>query len=480
MNELQTLNLGINLYNSSVQTLATMMDILLKSMEMHKTDPVAKELGKLLKEQRITGNDLLTMHPTDSLYEATKIQDALRKNGVQYAQAVEVDGKAYTLIPSVDIERASQVIGDFYHDHELGGECTAREMQLYSQQLGVEGGTKIIEGLTASQQQYFSQLCKENNIPIYTEGPEDSQYSCRIASHDEAKVEHIKAETFAAFSGAYGKILNSQQEWKDQYQLDISEAILKGKTKDGEKIGVGSRIIGQDGSSIVLEAKGVHFVSENGRKTYPRASLSDMTSYEKEVQRFLTKMKNPVLLTRDENRTFARKPVTEKFTYLVEKERSSGRPTLSDADLHSIAEHRVAVESLTATTSDGTLVSLEPDWTSESRVQEVFDLTPAELKTVQEYYEEINRDEFKQSEEFRVKQSELDENMDEHPITKPETEIEQCIYQAACFDRDVEPDAHGFKEREQEQDYNDIARDDNSFWDRHENQPLDEERDWNG
>ena len=57
MNELQTLNLGINLYNSSVQTLATMMDILLKSMEMHKTDPVAKELGKLLKEQRITGND---------------------------------------------------------------------------------------------------------------------------------------------------------------------------------------------------------------------------------------------------------------------------------------------------------------------------------------------------------------------------------------------------------------------------------------
>ena len=135
---------------------------------------------------------------------------------------------------------------------------------------------------------------------------------------------------------------------------------------------------------------------------------------------------------------------------------------------------------MTATTSDGTLVSLEPDWTSESRVQEVFDLTPAELKTVQEYYEEINRDEFKQSEEFRIKQSELDENMDEHPITKPETEIEQCIYQAACFDRDVEPDAHGFKEREQEQDYNDIARDDNSFWDRHENQPLDEERDWNG
>lgn len=319
----------------AVNVVASMSQILIKTMELHQQNPVAKQMAKLLKEGKAVGLE------TDTVAEAYELQRRLKEQGIKPTVVVERKGedgvtKGFVVVDKGSAKEAQEVIDNYYSDITKGGIVTEEQLRNHS-----DGNVQEISGLDEATAMYFVSRCEEQNVPVSVAGPGDGKYRIRFSEKDLDKIDRIRTDVAYDMASAKEEPIRAQMEWKSQYQTTLMNSLINGRTPDNQPLEVGAAVVSTDSKYIEIRKMDILMIDGDERRRIPRNG--DPEKINRAVKSFVTGMNEPVYLGKEQYQEFQSVPHPDRTDYLREKERedqlfSSGRPSLSEEDMRAIAK----------------------------------------------------------------------------------------------------------------------------------------------
>lgn len=319
----------------AVNVVASVSQILIKTMELHQQNPVAKQMAKLLKEGKAVGLE------TDSIAEAYELQRRMKEQGIKPTIVVERKGedgttKGFVVVDKGSAKEAQEIIDNYYNNISKGGIVTDEQLRAHS-----GGNVQEITGLDEATALYFVSRCEQQNVPVSMVGPSNGEYRLRFAEKDLDKIDRIRVDVAFDMSSEMQKPLREQMEWKNQYRTTLMNSLINGKTPDDKPLEVGSAVVSTDGKYIEVRKMDILMVDGDERRRIPRNGDSQKLSAN--VKEFVSNMEEPVLVSKTQYQEFQTLSHQERTDYLRERERedtvlSNGRPVLSEEDMRAIAK----------------------------------------------------------------------------------------------------------------------------------------------
>lgn len=302
-------------FTQSVQLLTggvgTVADALYKTLNLMKDDPVNKALADALK------HDDAVMFEVDNFRQASELRNKLSENGIEFTAAAAYKDKVYVIVPKGDMERAGQVVNDFY-DSRSSGVFTADYINFYS-----NGNVREIKGLSEEEAALYVERCKENHVPVNVEGPSDGKFRIRFAEKDLDKMNRIRIDTAVSMHGPAGQIYQEQLKWRNDYSKAVLNSVVTGKFPDGRTVPDGSAIVDRSGKRIEVTKQYIKVFENGSSKSFSRnASPEVMRKNTEEISRFAKGMESPVFLSGKEYSMQKNLDTRDREAFFLDKERA--------------------------------------------------------------------------------------------------------------------------------------------------------------
>lgn len=321
---LSELNSFLNTYNAMLNTANSFASIMIEALKS-SSDPIAKTIANEMKR----GNACVV--ETKSYNEANHLQRVMKENGIDFAMAAKYRDHGYVVLPEKDRELAQRVVNQFYREQERGGLVSKGSLAEYSDMKVQE-----ISGLDENTMMLYEHYSQAANIKIAIGGPENDLYKLYFAKDDSQAMDQIRANIAFDRSGELGKALQAQLEWENSYRATVFNAVLNGRTDDGQSLAVGSSIVDNAGKSIEIRKNSICFSDDRGERVIPKNANFDRI--ESEIKSFLVGMDSPVMLNPQQTKELHLTPLDERYDFLRDVERASGRPVLSNEQMQTIAQ----------------------------------------------------------------------------------------------------------------------------------------------
>ena len=299
---------SLNLLTGSAGTMA---NVLYKTLMLHKDDPVSKAIADSLK------HDDTAMFEVDNFEEAKALRQKMSENGLEFTATAAYKDKVYVIIPKSDLERASEIVNDFY-DSRSSGVFTADYINSYA-----DGKVKEIKGLSEEETTLFIFRCKDQNVPINVDGPSDGSYRIRFAERDLDKMDRIRIDVAASMNGPGKDLYEKHLKWKNNYEKAVMNTIISGKYPDGKTVQEGSAIVGADGKRVEVTKQYIKIFDSGTSKRFSRnADENELRRSAEEISRFVKGIEKPVFLNKKEYELQKNMETSEREAFFADKERT--------------------------------------------------------------------------------------------------------------------------------------------------------------
>ncbi len=299
---------SINLITKGVDTLA---DVLYKSIQLAKNDPVNKVMAKILK------NGEADVYKVDNFRQADELKKMLAEKGVKYATTCAYGDQVYLVIPKEDREKASEII-NMYYQSQSTGVVTPSQLNDHA-----NGKVQEIKGLSETETALYMHCCKAQNIPINVVGPSDGTYRIRFAEQDLDKMARVRIDVAAMLSGPAKDLYAEQIQWRQEYDKVALNTIVSGRYPDGSTVREGSAIVGSDGKQIEVSKIYITLRDSGSVTRFPRnANEADMQKNMEQISQFAKNIESPVFLDRKDLGILNNLPTAERSAFLATKERA--------------------------------------------------------------------------------------------------------------------------------------------------------------
>ena len=289
----------------------TVSDVLYKTLNLMKDDPVNKALADALK------HDDAVMYETDNFKEASELRKKLGENGIEFTAVAAYKDKVYVVVPKGDMERAGEIVNDFY-DSRSSGVYTADYINYYS-----NGNVREVKGLSEEEAILFVERCKGAHVPVNVEGPSDGKFRLRFAEKDLDKMNRIRIDTAVSMHGPAGNLYREQLKWRNDYGKAVLNSVITGKFPDGRTVPEGSAIIDRSGKRIEVTKQYIKVFESGSSKSFSRnADAALMRKNMEEVSRFAKGMESPVFLSGKEYSMQKNMDTFDRQAFFSEKERA--------------------------------------------------------------------------------------------------------------------------------------------------------------
>ena len=289
----------------------SLSDVLYKTLKLYKDDPVNKAIADSLK------HDDAAMFEVDNFDEAKALRQKLNENGLVFSTTAAYKDKVYVVIPRSELERACDIVNDFY-DSRSSGVFTADYINSYA-----DSNVKEIKGLSENETTLFILHCKEQQVPINVEGPSDGSYRIRFAEKDLDKMERIRLDVSASLEGPAGRLYAEHLEWRNEYDKAVMNTVISGKFPDGKTVQEGSAIVGTDGKRVEISKQYIRLIESGSVKRISRNTNADeLKKNMDEVSRFVKGIDHPVFLNSKEYALQKNMDTHDREAFFADKERS--------------------------------------------------------------------------------------------------------------------------------------------------------------
>lgn len=289
----------------------TLSNVLYKTLMLHKEDPVNKAIADSLK------HDDTAIFEVENFEEAKALRRKMSENGLEFTATAAYKDKVYVIVPKSDLERASEIVNDFY-DSRSSGIFTADYINTYG-----NGEVKEIKGLSEEETSLFILRCKDQNVPINVDGPSDGAYRIRFAERDIDKMERIRIDVATSMNGSAKDLYSSHLKWRNDYEKAVMNTIISGKYPDGKAVPEGSAIVGTDGKRVEVTKQYIKCFDAGTSKRFSRnADANVLKRNAEEISRFVKGIENPVFLDSKEYAMQKNMETSERERFFSEKERT--------------------------------------------------------------------------------------------------------------------------------------------------------------
>lgn len=281
--EVQNFFHSLQMVSGSFNTLA---DVLIRSLDLMKEDPVNKVIASALR------HDDAVVFGTDDFREASDLREKMRENGLYFTATAAYKDQVYVVVPKGDLERASEVVNDFY-DSKSQGLFTPEYLNYYA-----GGDVMEIKGLNETEASLMAERSAKMHIPISVDGPSDGKYRIRFAQKDLDKMDRVRLDSSVALCGPAGSLYREHIAWKNEYSKAVLNTVISGKFPDGKTVPEGCAVVGTDGKRAEVTKQYIKLWESGSCKSFSRnAGAEAAAKNAEEISRFVKSMENPVFLS---------------------------------------------------------------------------------------------------------------------------------------------------------------------------------------
>lgn len=304
----------IRYFTQSIQMLSsgigTVSDVLYKTLALLKDDPVNRAIADSLK------HDDAVVFEVDNFEEAEQLRKKLSSNGVEFTATAAYKESVYVVVPKCDLERATEVVNDFY-DSRSQGIFTADYINTYA-----NGEVREIRGLSEEEATLYVERCKDMHVPVNVEGPADGLFRIRFAEKDLDKMERVRLDTALSMQGPAGGLYQQHLNWQNEYNREVLNAVITGKFPDGRTVPEGCALVGRDGKRVEVTKQYIKIFEGGSSQRFSRNADADtLKKNTEQISRFVKGIDHPVFLNSQEYTHQMNMDTRDRDIYFANQER---------------------------------------------------------------------------------------------------------------------------------------------------------------
>lgn len=305
----------VQYFTQSVQMMAswsgTVADVLYKTLNLLKDDPVNKALAESLK------HDDAVVFEVDNFDEAADLRKKLSENGVEFTATAAYKERVYVVVPKGDLEHAQEVVNNFY-DSRSHGVFSPEYIDKYA-----NGDVKEIKGLSEEEAALYVERCKDMHVPVTVDGPSDGSYRIRFAARDEEKMTRIRIDAAVSMKGPAKDVYEAHLKWRNEYEKAVLNTAISGKFPDGTTVQEGSAVVGADGKRVEVTRQYIKLYEGASSRRFSRnADGAELAKSSEEISRFVKSMEKPVFLSKKEYALQKNMETAEREAFFASRERA--------------------------------------------------------------------------------------------------------------------------------------------------------------